>query len=372
MSDNKIKVLHLIVTLPVGGAEDLVASVVTGLDRARFAAAVACLGEPGFIGEELRRRGGAVWSLGLDLKRDAITTIVRTLRCFLAECRPDILHTHLYHPNFYGRLASLGLGLKGVVASVHNAYTRVKIHRCLWNYLLSRVTDRVLVSSAQVYRDVRRWDRVPPAKIRQLPYGIPMAEVESPLTPDQAKAELGLSGFCLGTIGRLEEQKGQEFLLAAVPELKNDIPDLQVIIVGDGRLRAHLERQAQELNLEGIVHFLGARRDLARLYRAMEVFVLPSLWEGLPLALLKAMAAGLPVIATPVSGVEEVITDRVNGRLVPPRQPEALAAAVLELFNRPELRQLYGQRGQEAIRAGYSLEAMLTALERLYEELAAS
>ena len=111
------------------------------------------------------------------------------------------------------------MGLKGVVASIHNAYTRVKFHRCVWNYLLARVTDRILVSSSQVYQDVRRYDRVPAAKLLIIPYGIRLEELDIPLSQAEAKAELGLSGFCLGTIGRLEEQKGQQFLLAAVPEL---------------------------------------------------------------------------------------------------------------------------------------------------------
>ncbi len=148
-------------------------------------------------------------------------TIVRKVRALLKNRRPQILHTHLYHPNLYGRLAGLGLGLQGVVASIHNAYTRVKFHRCLWNYLLGRVTDRILVSSSQVYQDVRRYDRLPAAKILLIPYGIRLAELDMPLSKAAAKAELGISGFCLGTIGRLEEQKGQEFLLAAVPAISH-------------------------------------------------------------------------------------------------------------------------------------------------------
>ncbi len=289
----------------------------------------------------------------------------------IKRSQPQILHTHLYHPNLYGRLASLGLGLKGVIASIHNAYTHIKLHRCAWNYLLGRVTDKILVSSSQVYQDVRRYDRVPPGKILIMPYGIRLAELDSPLSQAEAKAALGISGFCLGTIGRLEEQKGQEFLLAAVPELMARIPDLNVIIVGDGRLRPGLENQARNLGITDVVHFLGTRRDLPRLYRAMDVFVLPSLWEGLPLVLLKAMAAGLPVIATQVSGAEDIIEDGSNGRFIPPRQPAALARAVIELYTQPELWPVWGKRAQATIREKYSLEAMLTRLQRLYEELAA-
>lgn len=368
---NPIKILHLFITLPVGGAEDLLASIVTGLDPARFVAEVACLSEPGPVGEELRRRGQAVFPLGLDIKRDSMFKIVRAVRVFIKKSRPQILHTHLYHPNFYGRLASLGLGLKGVVASIHNAYTRVKFHRCLWNNLLGRFTDRILVSSIQVYQDVRRYDRIPAAKILLMPYGIRMGELDLPLNKAAAKAELGISGFCLGTIGRLEEQKGQEFLLAAIPVIAQQIPDLTVLVVGDGRLRSRLEDQAHTLGIEKIVRFLGTRRDLALLYRAMDIFVLPSLWEGLPLVLLKAMAAGLPVLATKVSGAEDIIVDGENGRLLPPRRPDALARAVLELHSRPELMPVWGQQARETIGRAYSLEAMLTRLQTMYEELAA-
>jgi glycosyltransferase involved in cell wall biosynthesis len=370
MSTPKIKVLHLFVTLPVGGAEDLLASIITGLDPARFLPEVVCLEGAGPVGEELRRRGHQVTTLDLDIKRDSMLTIVSRVRRFLKAHRPQILHTHLYHPNLYGRLAGLGLGLKGVVASIHNAYTRVKFHRCVWNYLLARVTDRILVSSSQVYQDVRRYDRVPPAKLLIIPYGIRLEELDIPLSQAEAKAELGLSGFCLGTIGRLEEQKGQQFLLAAVPELLPHIPDLQVIIVGDGRLRAALEDQASTLGISHVVHFLGTRRDLPRLYRAMDLFVLPSLWEGLPLVLLKAMAAGLPVISTRVSGAEDLIADGVNGRLIPPGQPAALARAVLELHSQPLLWPVWGRQARQTIQERYSLEAMLTRLQLLYEELA--
>jgi hypothetical protein len=129
--------------MPVGGAEDLVAAIVQGLDPQRFAVSVATLGPPGPVGQELRARGYEVVSLGLDIKRTSPWRIVGAVRRHLKAGRPDILHTHLYHPNLYGRLGALGLGLTGVVAAVHNSYSRVKFHRRLWNFLLGWATDRV-------------------------------------------------------------------------------------------------------------------------------------------------------------------------------------------------------------------------------------
>lgn len=372
MNPQRLRVLHLFVTLPVGGAEDLLAGIIAGLDPQRFQAEAACIGARGPVGEELCRQGYRVWELGLDVRRTPFWRLVREVRRLLRSRAPHILHTHLYHPNLYGRLASLGLGIPGIVASVHNAYSRVKVHRCLWNYLLAKHTQRILVSSPRVYEDVRRYDRVPPAKILLLPYGIRLADMDCPMSKTEAKAALGISGFCLGSIGRLEEQKGQRYLLAAVPRILADIPDLQVLLVGDGRLRAELEQQARDLQIDRVVYFLGTRRDLPELYQAMDVFVLPSLWEGLPLVLLQAMAVGLPVIGTKVSGVEDIIVDRGNGRLIPCRDPMALAQAVLELRAQPEVWPQWGQAARETIVQGYTVEAMVSKLQELYSDLAAS
>jgi L-malate glycosyltransferase len=368
MPARRLQVLHLLVSLPVGGAEDLVAAIVRGLDPGHFAAGVACLGFPGPVGEELQAAGYPVSYLGLDLKRASFGRLVGEVRRLLKELRPDLLHTHLYHPNLYGRLAALGLGIP-VVAAVHNSYTRVKFHRRLWNYLLGRTADRVLVGSAQVWDDVRHYDGVPASRLLLLPYGIRLEELETSLSREDARQTLGVSGFVMGAVGRLEEQKGHLYLLEALAQVRQDLPDATLLLVGDGRLRADLERRTRELGLAGQVRFLGTRRDLPLIYRALDLFVQPSRWEGLPLALLKAMGAGLPVLATRVSGVREVIDDGLNGRLVEPGNPQALARVLVELYRQPEARARLGAAAQLTIRENYSLKAMLAQLARLYLEL---
>jgi glycosyltransferase involved in cell wall biosynthesis len=367
--DGRLKVLHLLVTMPVGGAEDLVAAIVGGLDPARFAAGVACLGLPGPVGEELAAAGFPVISLGFDLKHTSTWRLAAAVRRLLREQRPDILHTHLYHPNLYGRLAALGLGLSGVVASVHNSYSRVKFHRRLWNYLLARVTDRILVASPQVWEDLRRYDGAPASRLLLLPYGIRLEELDTPVSREEARQALGVTGFILGAVGRLEEQKGHAHLLEALARVQEEMPDALLLLVGDGRRRVVLEDQARESGLAERVRFLGTRRDLPLIYRALDLFVQPSLWEGLPLALLQAMGAGLPVLATEVSGVREVVADGVNGRLAPPGAPAALAAALVELYRQPEARARIGAAAHLTIREHYSLSAMLNRLEQLYLEL---
>jgi glycosyltransferase involved in cell wall biosynthesis len=369
MSHKPIKVLHLIASLPVGGAEELVAAVVTGLNRDRFQVQAATIGTLGAVGEELRRAGFPVISLGLDLKRNGGIRLVAAVRRLLRELKPDILHTHLYHPNLYGRLAALGLPIRGVVAEVHNAYTRTKLHRRWWNFVLSWSTQRLLVSSTQVWQDVRHFDGVSSSRLQIIPYGIRLDDLQIPLSREEAKNRLGVKGFCLGTVGRLEEQKGHASLLAALPQVCRQQPDTSLLMVGEGRKRFDLERQVQELGLAKVVRFLGTRRDLPLIYRALDIYVQPSLWEGLPLALLKAMGAGLPVVASRVSGAAEVIRDGCNGVLVPAIDVDALAAAMILLMQQPERRRELGREAQATVAAQYSQTAMLRGLEELYQEL---
>jgi glycosyltransferase involved in cell wall biosynthesis len=369
LKSRRIKVLQLLATMPVGGAEDLVAAVVKGLNPEKFEVAAACIGEPGTVGQELRAAGYAVASLGLNLKRTSAWRLVAAVRRLLREAQPDLLHTHLYHPNLYGRLAALGLGLKGVVASVHNSYTAVKWHRRFFNYLLGWTTDRVVAVSSRVWEDVRRYDGIPAARLYLLPNGIDLAALETGLTREEAKARLGVKGFCLGAAGRLEEQKGHVHLLEALPQLKKEIPGVVLLLAGAGRLGSALEGRARELGVEGTVRFLGLRRDMPCIYRAVDLFVQPSLWEGLPLALLQAMGAGLPVVATEVGGSLEVIEDGVNGRLVPPGRAGELAGAILELYRQPEARARMGEEARQTVAARYSQEVMLRRLESLYLEV---
>lgn len=371
MPERRLKILHLLVSMPVGGAEDLVAAMVTGLNPARFEVAAATIGPPGAVARELAAAGHPVASLGLDVKRTPLFRVVAGVRGLLKEKRPDILHTHLYHPNLYGRLAALGLGLTGVVAVVHNTYTRLKLHRRAANFLLAWAADRVLAVSPQVWRDVRRYDGVPPSRLLLLPNGVDLRALNTPLSRAEARVALGVNGFCLGAVGRLEEQKGHIYLLDALHRLKGEIPGLTLLVAGEGRRRKALEARARDLGIGGMVRFLGTRRDLPVILKALDLYVQPSLWEGLSLALLQAMGAGLPVVGSRVEGIMQVVEDGVNGVLAPPGDGAALAGAILELYRRPEARPRLGDAARRTVLEGYSQEAMFARLEALYLELAA-
>jgi glycosyltransferase involved in cell wall biosynthesis len=210
---------------------------------------------------------------------------------------------------------------------------------------------------------------VPASRLLLMPYGIPLAELDTPLSRVEARQRLGVQGLVIGVVGRLEEQKGHTYLVTALPDLCRAVPDLVVLLIGAGRREEALKRQVHSLGLENKVRFLGTRRDLPEIYRALDLFVHPSLWEGLPLALLKAMGTGLPVVATRVSGSQEIIVDGFNGRLVAPGNPAALGGAILDLCRSPEMRQRLGAAARRTVAEKYSLDAMLTRLAELYLDL---
>lgn len=369
MSQAPIKVLQLLVHLPVGGAENMVASLATSLNPEMFEVRVATIGPPGYIGEELARKGRPVISLGLDIRRTSAWGIFWAVRGLLRDVKPHILHTHLYHANLYGRLASLGLGLEGIIATVHNIYKRVKLHRCVLNCVMARVSDYVIVFGPQVRQDVQRYDLVPASRIRMLSPGVSIKDLFVRESIAEVRERLGLKGFCIGTVSRLEEQKGQQYLLKAIELIRPEIHDLTLLIVGDGQERASLEQRVRDLGLDETVRFLGTRRDVPLILRGLDLYVQPSLWEGIPLTLLEAMGAGVPAISTRVGRAPEVIQDGENGRLVPPGDAGGLAAAIMEAYRHPEWRRQWQEEGERTIREKYSLDRMLGQFVDIYLEL---
>jgi glycosyltransferase involved in cell wall biosynthesis len=366
-------VMHVIPALPVGGAETLVFQMVRGLDRSRFAPAVAVLGDLGPMGEEIRRAGIEVVALEGFVGPGRLPRLVPRLAGVFRARRIRIVHTHLYHGNYYGRLAALVARTPVVVASIHNVYDRVKLHRRWVNRLLGPRTDAILAGSESVRQDILRWDGVSPERVSVLPYGIDLTPYERLPDRASARAALGLPDGVrvIGTVGRLEIQKGHDLLLQSVARLDAEGAGVCLVLVGDGRERSGLERMASALGLGDVVRFLGTRRDLPAVLAALDLFALPSRWEGTPLALIAALASGLPVVATPVGGVPEILEDGVTGRLVPAEDVEALAHALRDLLGDLPAARALGARGKAYVKAHCSVEVMLRQLENLYLDLEA-
>lgn len=366
------RILHLITRLPIGGAERMLLGVLRYLDGARFDSIVCCIQDRGELAQEVESLGIPVHALGLMERGGFDRRVVPTLRSLIRAQRVELVHSHLYHANLYGRLAAWREDIP-IIASVHNTYSRRKWHRHLINRLLARVTYRITAGSADVERDILDHDRVAPEKVLRLPNCIDLDRVATSLTPAAAKQRLGFGAadLVIATVGRMEEQKGHAFLLDAFASLRQqkqlDGMPLRLLVVGDGRLKSATEQRAADLGIAGACRFPGSIRDLAEIYRAIDLFVMPSLWEGLSLAMLEAMAAGLPMIATDVGGARDVLGDGARGILVPAGDAGALAQAICSLLVDAGKCAAMAISGSRYVRENYGVAALSRQLAELYQ-----
>lgn len=363
-----VRILHVFVSLPVGGAENLLLSNLRLLDPARYQSVVCTLGERGVLAAEVGALGVPLVELGLMRASGGKAAVVQALVDVIRRERIDLVHTHLYHANYLGRLAARRAGVS-CVASIHNTYTRPKWHRRVINWWLARRhTGAIIAGSEEISRDILRYDRVNPDLVEVIANSVDLSRSASTLSREAARAALGLpdTAYVLGTIGRLEEQKGHRFLLDALEKLRASGLDAVLLLVGSGREEAALREQAARLQLGEAVRFLGTRSDLGDLFRAMDIFVMPSLWEGLSLAMLSAMAGGLAVVATDVGGVPEVLGQNVRGFVLPPGDADALAAQIAWCHAHPQETAHAAEAGDAYVRANYSDTAMVRRLEAVY------
>ncbi len=343
--------------------------VLRNLNPEQFESTVCCIQDRGELADEAEAMGIPVISLGLMTRGGHDRRVVPALRQLMRNRGIELVHSHLYHANLYGRLAAHREGIPAV-ASVHNTYARRKWYRHWINRYLARYTFVVTAGSADIERDVLEVDRLPREKVVRLANCIDLTRVDSVLIPAEAKLRLGFAAtdFVIGTVGRVEEQKGHVFLLEAFAQLRR-LPggaNLRLLLVGDGRLLPALRETADRLGIAEACRFPGSITSLGDVYRALDLFIMPSLWEGLSLAMLEAMAAGLPVIATDVGGAREVLGDNQWGLLVPPKDAGTIAAAAEKLLANQQTCAAMAATGAERVRSHYSVAALARQLSEIY------
>ncbi len=364
-------VLHVIDTLGLGGAERFLVNLVRHLDASKYRPIVAWLSEGGPFAEDLERAGIEVIGIRARGHRDAraLSRLVRIMR----EKRVGIVNTHLFVDSFYGRLAALVAGVPVRIVTQQNAYEDPRLRLPAWqiwaNRLLVPVTHHFVAVSQAARTYLQQVERVPASKISVIPNAIEPPPAVSDAVVQTLRIQWADDegrGPLVGTIARLEPQKGLDTLLQALSELRRQIPNVRCIIVGEGRLRADLESLARSLEVADIVRFVGTRRDVPAILAALDVFVLPSRFEGLSLALLEAMAVGCPVVATSVSGSVEVVKDGETGLLVPPEEPGALSAAIHRLLKDRRLARDVANRARQHVLAHYTIDAVARQYEAIY------
>jgi glycosyltransferase involved in cell wall biosynthesis len=288
----------------------------------------------------------------------------------LRRHRIQIIHTNSYVPGNYARLAAALLRVPLIVDHWHG-FSRFSRKRRLICRLLGRVTDLSLAVSQGVKDYLIEQIGLDPDRIRVVRNGVDLARINRHRPRDQVRRDLGLADAtrALGLVARLDHWgKGHREFFTALAVLKDRYP-VEALIIGGGRREAEMLQLAAEMGLAGRVHFLGQRDDVPDLLAALDVFVLPSHSEGVSLALLEAMAAGLPVLASRVGGLPEVVIDGDNGLLIPPQDPEALAAALARLLDDPAWAQKLGANARRQVAEHYSLERLGREINEIYGEL---
>ncbi len=364
----RLRLLLLTVGLGVGGTEAHVLELASRLNGSRFEVTVCALKGDGVIAEELRSRGVRVVILGGKGKLD-VRVLLRLWRLVRRE-RPDIIHAFLFWANLAGRVVGRLLRVKIRLSSYHDVAVRRIWHRAIPDRLTMPWTHAIVCCSEAVCRSVRAQLGGEEKKYVAIPFGV---DADRHVGAGSLKRrDLGLREelAVLGTVCRLmEPKKGLRVLLEAVAQLRKQsaAPGCQLLIVGDGPAYGSLRERAERMGLAPWVVFAGMRRDIPSLLPLMDVFVLPSLYEGFGIAILEAMASGRPVVATAVGGIPEVVVHGETGLLVPPGDPVALADALHELLTHPERARALGARGQERAREKFHIETIVRQHEALYE-----
>lgn len=368
----RTRVLHIVNGMGIGGLQRVVETLCETTDQDRFEVRVLSLGLLREIGEEMRSRGFRVDGLpGSDPSRPDRLSPLRVYR-YLKASPVDVVHTHNTQAMIEGIPPAF---LARVPIRIHTDHARLYPDRTAYilaERFVSYLTTQVVAVSGHTAMELRRHQKIPARKIITIPNGIDASAYVDPgdgrFDVAAKRRELGLPerGPVIGLAARLAEQKGIIDLLEAMPILLGQFPDLNLLIAGEGELEDSLRESAAELGVLERTHFLGPRRDVPELYAVMDLFMLPSYWEGLPMALLEAMAAGLPTVGCDVGGVATAVRDGVNGLLVKPGRPKDLAAATARLLADPDLLTSYGQAAAKIFQETFSAEPMTRAYEALY------
>lgn len=359
----KTRLLIITHHLDKGGLEEVILMYAKFLDKQRFDVAVAYRVH-GVVAEEIGNLPGVQL---FHYKAATTWERFRSLQLFAKQFHPDLVHNHF---NWIGLLIGRSIHVPRV-ETIHNTYHFLTTGQRIGYTLLAVFASRIIAVSDYVREfTLKYFPFISARKITVIHNGIDIARLHMSHGKEESRRSLGIAPgeFVIGFIGRLEEQKGIQYLLEAVKELNNSFTHLKIIIAGDGALRKSLEEHARASALNNIV-FLGYQRDTPKLYSAFDVFVLPSLFEGLPVSAIEAMAAGCPVVATRVGGVAEVVEHEVTGLLVEPGNSGQLAEALQRLITQPDLCKQMGGKGRERAKQEFSVERMIERTERVYNEL---
>jgi glycosyltransferase involved in cell wall biosynthesis len=370
MRARPIRVLFVVPALPVGGAERHVTTMLPRMDPARFTPSVICIGEEGELFSTLGATGIEATALHLH-KRQAVRALIQ-LVMMMRRTRPDVVVVQGYNAETLGRIAARLAGVKHTINWVHNASGLVQ------RGTVRRTVDRALTRWTSAYFGVAEAQRPylvdelghPDDKIRVIYNGVDLAKFRTS-TDRGVLAEFGfaLNDPVVGIAAVLRPEKDHVNLLRAARTVVDELTNARFLIIGDGPTRPQLEALCTELGITPNVHFAGSRDDVARLLPAIDVFALTSISECFPISVLEAMACARPAVCSAVGGIPEVIKDGETGYLVPPKDPQALAAGLVKLLGDPQTARRMGRAARARVETDFDLNRSIAAAQQAIEDV---
>lgn len=366
------KIMLLTVGLEIGGTEGQVMELASRLDPNRFTIVVCCLKGEGAISQEMRRRGIRVITLDGRGKLD-VSVLWRLGRALMQE-RPDIIHAFLSLANFACCVMGSLVRIPVLILSYRDLEVWKRWPAILFDRMMVRWAHATTCCSEAVRRFALKNFHVQEDRIVTIHNGIDVERFRPRSVTNRLTTKLRDDVPIVGTVCRIEEpKKGLSILLQAIKHLLHSTPPTacQLIIVGEGPAVPHLQRQCVELGISPSVVFAGVHQHVEEVLPLMDIFVMPSLYEGFGISLIEAMAARRPVVATEVGGIPEVVIHNQSGLLVPPGDHMALAAAINRLMNDPTFAEKLAAGGQARVQERFSIRAAAKRHEVLYENLLA-
>ena len=367
-----LRIVFCITELDPGGAERALVELVERIERRQFDPKVYCLGprpagNAGSLAQRIEQTGTPLVTFGAS-RPWHLPGLLRKLRRQLEADRPEIVQSFLFHANFAASLAARRAGVPHVVTGI-----RVAERGRRWHLKLARWADSRVERHACVSESVREFSHLvgglPAKKLLVIPNGVDAERFAATVPCSLASLGVPLGRRAIVCIGRLEAQKGLPWLFELLPGIFQQLPEHDLVLVGEGPDRERLERLAAQLGLSERIHFVGYRPNVAEILAASDLLVLPSRWEGMPNVVLEAMAAGKPVVATDVEGVSEALGPGSAQQVVRAGHGEAFATKVRGLLKQPQLATELGRANQARVRQHFTWQATVAAYEALYRSL---
>lgn len=365
---NQSVVLHVTDNLNFGGSEKLMTDIAIGLNSLKYKSCVCSLVMGGVLQNHLEEN--KILTIIMNKKKGFDVSIIYRLYFLYKKMKPTIVHTYRPSANFWGRIPAIFARVPIIIATEHN-YEKSNISIAAINYLLSLFTHKIIAVSQEIATQLIKVYHINENKVQIIDEGIDFTEYHPrPKNYEYRKLlSINNNAIIIGLAGRLMEQKGHKTFLHAFQKVLNEFPNVYAVIAGEGPLAGELQGLAEKLKINNNLSFVGFRKDLSEFLSQLDLFVMPSLWEGMPIALINAAACEIPIIATSVGGIPEFIKDNINGHLVTSGDPEALSQKIiLALKQLNKAREMAKVARQDALNR-YSIRRMIHNHEELYDYL---